>query len=494
MAKSTQTLKLTRQQATREITVAGQDIRYKYGLSGENPDTLVATKGWDYIEGLKKDTHYAAQLAIRRQNLISKGFEITPADSGGKVTARNRMIADFVAFAIDDMAGAFEKDVEGMLDAVPSGFSLSEINYQEMTRRKFAGKIGLASIRFKPPWYFAFTYDDYGNYEIRQIDPNPDGDPRPRHKYIHLISGFNDENPYGDGVSGKVAFWIWLKKNQAKFWAIFNERFGSPIVEVEVPRNTNSAEEAKAKAIIDDIQTRAGIIKPEGFGVKFLEAIRRGDITYGNFIEVCNKEISKVTLGATLISEEGKRGQGSYALSSNMSDIFEQAYTIFDSIITTAAINEQLIKRLVDLNFQTDVYPRFKWSGISIAGLTGFANAILQLRQAGLTNIPAGWVHEKTGIPIAKDGEPLLEEAAAAQGGARGNPVGVDNRAKKSFASVGIGNAATHSLTEQFAELPADVREEVIEAELLKQRYLNQAAKANDKILRKISAEVKKKT
>lgn len=481
MAESNGTL--TAGQQLREIIVAGLDLRYKYGLTGENPEKLIARKGMDYLDDLEKDAHLSSMLATRRQKLIEKGWDIKPyTSSNGKVTARNQQIRDDLMYAIEHMVGSFEKDIEGMLDALGKGFSISEINYQMQRGGRLDGKVGLKSIRFKPAKYFSFKYDDFGHYEIRQIDPNPSGVTIPRGKVIHLINGFNDENPYGDGLTAKCAFWVWLKKNQAKFWAIFNERFGLPLTRVGMPRKPQSEEITKAETIIEEIQTRAGIMVPEGFEVDFLEAARRGDITYDNFIERCNKEISKVVLGATLISEEGKRGQGSYALSTSHADILE-TYTIFDSIITQVAINEQLIRRWVDLNYQTDVYPKFKWSGMGISALISFAQALGVLAQNGM-RIPLAWVHELSGIPQARDGEPALAAMSAAQGSADpAQMIGVDNRS----AAFSGYPAMT------FDDLPDEIAAEVIEVDLLRQRYAKQASTLQKQIVKQVQDYLKKK-
>lgn len=475
---------LTKVRATREIVVAGDDLRFKFGLTNENPDSLIATRGMTYIEELERDTHLASELQTRRQKLIEKGWEIRPyvKESKGKPSARDQEIRDFVAWSLDDMAGAFEKDIEGMLDCLGKGFSLSEINYKPINTGRYQGKLGFKSIRFKPARYFSFTFDKFGHYGINQIDPDPNGTPLPRSKFIHLVNGFNDENPYGESLTAKCAFWVWLKKNQAKFWAIFNERFGKPLVKVIIPANATPEELAKANEIIEEIATRAGIRVPENFQVEFLEATSRGDITYDNFLERCNKEISKLILGATLITEEGTRGQGSYAHSATHAQILE-TYTIFDSLMTAVAIKEQLIKRLVDYNFMTDTYPDFEWSGMSIASLISFSQSLGILAQSGL-QIPVAYIHKLTGIPIARDGEPVLVPsvpASAAQGSAN-NIIGPDNRSMTEMTGI------------KFEELAEEIQEEVIEAELLKRRHLNRLKQIQTGVLEKVSAAVKKKS
>lgn len=475
---------LSEQQATSQLATVGRDIVSKYDVSNQNPDKLIRSKGLRYIEEIERDTHYSSVLRTRRQKLVKKDWVIRPAERNGKITARSREIADFVDWNLRAMVGSFEKDIEAALDCISKGYSLSEIIYRKITAGRYAGKLGLKAVRFKPARYFDFRFDIHGNYSLVQIDPNPAGVALPIEKFIHMVSGNNDENPYGEGSGSKVAFWVWLKKNQAKFWAIFSERFGMPLSDVEIPKNATEADKAKAEEIIEEMQTRAGIIRPEGFNVAFLEAARRGDVTYDNFIERCNKEISKEVLGATLISEEGKRGQGSYALGSNHATVLED-YVVFDAAMTATAINEQLIRPLVDFNFVTDDYPTFRWEGVDVSALISMAQSLDLLGKMGM-RIPAAWAHDKAGIPQAREGEPTLSAGPEAPGTpANVTPLKVDNRSAAAFLdSMGV----------RFAELPPEIQTQIEEVDSLTERYLSLAGERFDAIAAEIRRRDKKKS
>ena len=200
-----------------------------------------------------------------------------------------------------------------------------------------------------------------------------------------------------------------VKKNIAKFWAIFAEKFGMPLSVIELPRNIekDSPEYTKAEEILAAVQEETGIIVPDGFVLKFLEAVRNGEAGYERFIEICNKEISKRVFGATLIAEEGKRGQGSYALGSEHSERFE-GYVTFDAAVLEAALNESLIRRLIDYNYDTDFYPRFEFVEFSPGMFITFSQSLYNLAQSGL-EIPKKWAYEKLKIPVPRKGEEVLE-------------------------------------------------------------------------------------
>ena len=194
----------------REFGRAGQDILNKYGGFGENPDAVIATKGMDYLTEIERDTHLSSSLATRRQELIKRGWRIVPSTSSGNDRPSKLDIekADFVRDQLIDMAGSFEKDLEGMLDAIGKGFSLTEINYTDVVWRG-QSMTGLKNLRYKDPAWFAFKYDKLGYFRINQIDPDPGGVELPTEKFIHIIMGPNDENPYGRSVDAEVAFWCW---------------------------------------------------------------------------------------------------------------------------------------------------------------------------------------------------------------------------------------------------------------------------------------------
>jgi phage gp29-like protein len=408
-----------------EVGMAGNDLLYKYGISDrENPDIMISNKGMEYIEKkVERDTHFTSCFATRRQKLIKKGWRINPASQ----TARDQEIADFIKYQFEQMQGTLEKDIEGMLDKISKGFSLTEINYYPIIKGKYQGKVGLKSLRLKSAKYFAFKFDKLGYWEIKQINPYPPPDEAlPKIKFIHVINGLNDENPYGDSYGAKSAFWVWLKENEAKFWAIFSERFGMPITLVEMPARATAEDKTAVDEILDAVQRDTGIRVPKGFAVTFLEATRSGDVAYDNFIERTNKEISKIILGQTLSSEEGKRGQGSYALGQTHAQTMED-YIAFDAIDISVAINKQLIKRLVDYNFITERYPTFEFIGIDIGALISLSQTLHNLVKSGM-QIPVYWVHQSTGIPMAGPDDDVLKPVETAQ-----QVQGMDNRSMMQF-------------------------------------------------------------
>jgi len=420
-----------------EVAVVGDDITSKYNIGKTNPDELIRKKGMKYLRNVSRDTHVSSQLRTRKQKLLAKGWTIHPASD----SKTDKEIATFVLYTIMDMEGSLEQDISGMLSGIGYGFSLTEIVYKQISKGPFQGKIGLNGLHHKPQENFKFDQDKYGNVE-------PDGillmkgystataDRLQRNKFIHYIYG-DDDNPYGDSTLSKVAFWAWLKKNMIQFWAIYGERFGMPVVMGEIPPNAQPADKTAIESIVNELQSRSGITVPEGFKLSFLEAVRNGDVKYDNAIERCNKEISKEIVGQTLSAEEGKRGQGSYALSSTHENTLDD-YIEFDARQVATCLNEQLIRRLVDYNWDVDQYPEFAFVPepnmvVVIQNLDILVNSM---------QIPASWLHKKLNIPMAQNGEAVLLPSPSL--GAK--PQGLDNNAR-AFSEQRVQSFATIETT-----------------------------------------------
>lgn len=396
----------------RETVFAPRELVLKTGKGPyENTNREIARRGIRWIEQhVERDSHFMSTMDTRISALIKHGWKIVPAvsEKNGKlmISDKDLTLSRFVQHALDEMAGSFEADVMAMMTHISRGFSISEINYKYIEKGIYSGKIGLDSIRYKDPEYFGFIYDTHGHFDLVQNDPEYRKlDIR---KFVHFINGFNDENPYGLSNAAVCAFWVWLKENGAKYWSIFQERFGQPIAMLEVPDNLDEKADRAADDIVSSVHESTALKVPKGMVLKFLEAMRTGEANYRGFLEFANNEISKVNLGSTLTVDTQKNASGSHALGKEHADVMNIKLS-FDIISSMTAINQQLIRRLIDYNFSdVEKYPRFQWNAVNSTGFITFAQGIEALQRTGV-RIPASWAHEISGIPIAENGQEVLE-------------------------------------------------------------------------------------
>ena len=458
----------------------------RWGGWDPNPDEVIAAKGMAYLREIERDTHLTSVYQYRRQNIISRGWTISAAKGDA-----DEKIAEFVRWNLVTHLGrrssnGFDGDIVGFMDAVGRGFSLSELVWETLTEGRHAGKTALAAIKKKDAEDYGFTCDKYGNVLSDGIVYHggyTGGVERlPRNKFVHVIYGPDDDNAYGEPVSSKVAFWVWLKKNAAKFWGIFSEKFSMPLAVGEFPNNAKDEDKATLQSFIENLQSMAGIKIPEGFKLSFLEAVRRGDVTYDNFIERCNKEISKIAIGATLGIEEGSKGGGSYA-HANVNMSVMDIYTFFDEIMIAQAVNNQVIRRLIDYNFLgVEEYPSFSFNRNQLAELVSISQGLEGMARMGV-EVPVDWIYNRAGIPKPKAGEAVTKTPANP---APTEPTGVDNRQKQNY--IFSENRVVSSI-EKRGQLSQF--EKVLDA--LEINGTNQAASIIDQVFAQVTGTLQKK-
>ena len=341
-----------------DIETTGDSTIYS-ALGGipENPDKILAKKGVDiYDEMVEKDSHLLAVYTTRRLAISRIPWDIQEADS----SPRNLEMRDFVVDVINSCKGLFAEDIRQLTDAVGKGFSALEIRYKLISKGRWKGKYGIDELVFhkqkywkmkraesKGPSGIKFYY--VGEYEIT-------GREVPSEKVIHYAY-MADDNPYGNAAF-KPLFWpFWFKKEAGwKLWVLFLEKFASPTVIGEYPDGTEKGEQDKLMDCINAIKNETGITIPASMALRFMEASHQGPASYSNMIDACNEEISKVILGATQTVQPGKKG--SYALARTHSEVRRERVEA-DAIDIADVIQQQIVRRIIDYNFNTDIYPLF---------------------------------------------------------------------------------------------------------------------------------------
>ncbi len=330
-----------------------------------------------------KDAHLYSMIQTRKNGLLSKPRKIIPASENPE----DLQIARFVEKTISSIKNP-DSALFNLLDAVSKGFAVLEIMWDISTE----GNIIISELKSRFQGRFVFDEnnnlqifdpsEEYKEYlkkhsdksDINKVTPqfagifhyyphfstglqNADINyyanqpyPVPQNKFIVFSFNSQNENPYGRGLCLKAYWYYWFKKNNLKFWAVFNEKFGSPTVIGKYHPGTPESEKNKLLEIIASIQNDTGITIPDDISIDFLEAHRSGAInSYKDLAEWCNDEISKLVLGQTLTSFEGHRS-GSLALGKVHEKVrFE--YIESDSRALSNLLNSTLIKWITDYNF-----------------------------------------------------------------------------------------------------------------------------------------------
>lgn len=290
-----------------------------------------------------KDGHLFAVLQTRKHGVLARDRRLEPLDESPDAARA----AATCRRALAEMPG-LDRALHDALDALGKGLAVLEVMW------RVAPDGAILPSRLVPRWPGRFALADDGT--LRRHDPGDpaDGVPMPPRKFLVVSFRAGIDAGPASGLCFRAYWYSWFKRNNLKAWALFNEKFGAPTVVARFPDGADDAERRRLLETIDAIQQDAGIILPEGIALSLLEAQRGGQVaTYRDLADWCNDEISKIVLGQTLTTTEGRRS-GSLALG-RVHEAIRDEYVEADARLLEEAFSDQLLRWIVDFNLGTDV-------------------------------------------------------------------------------------------------------------------------------------------
>ncbi len=326
-------------------TANGKDITRGYveGLQTLTPqDPVLQQHGYDYqiYERLLQDDQVNACFSQRRLAVVARPWSVTP----GSQRRADKKAAELVENALQGFD--WDRITDQMLYARLFGFAVSELIWDVEN-----GQVKLKDIRVRNQRRFAFAPDN--SLRLLTIS-KPDGESVPDKSFWHLSIGahYHDE-PYGRGL-GSALYWpVYFKRNGARFWATFLEKFGAPTALGHFPSGASAAERNNLLAALQSIATDAGIIIPEGMEVELIEATRGGNGGYDAWMSYWDDAIAKIVLGQTMTTQDGSslsQAQVHYAV--------RQEIIQADADLVCQSANATWVRWLVDYNMTGAAYPK----------------------------------------------------------------------------------------------------------------------------------------
>ena len=344
-----------------EFAIDESAIYKRLKLVPYTPDELMRRKGIKIFEEMMRDEEIASSIEALKIMRLSSGWEIVPASNDEK----DIYIADFVRWNLENVEGSFEADLFEIMGALEFGISISELIWEKIEKGKYAGLIGLRAIKSKNPKYFNIYTDDFDNIlenGIVNISSVDYGRAYPVEKFIIYTFRKQFENVFGISRI-RVLYDIWyLKQLWLRAWGIYLEKFGHPVAIAKYKQGVDKAFREEIWQAIKSIKLETALMIPEGFEIELKEATARGGDMFKAAIDYCNTQIRKVILGQTLTTDT--RGVGSYALGRVHFDVLLMYLEQLGKDVESKAINQQIIKRLVDYNFRVDEYPKFRFKSL----------------------------------------------------------------------------------------------------------------------------------
>jgi len=414
----------------RELAVDSISKQWLNGLIPYNPDDLVSRRGLVvYRDMMRRDGVVKNAIETKILARLSTGYSILPPDES--VEPRAAELAAFTEYNIEHMRGNFLEALRRVMSALPYGFSVTEENWTIYKRGKWAGYLGLDTLKTKDPRDWDFVTDKYGNL-IQLVQGLTTGQQSklPPEKFI--VFSYNGEHGNWYGTSDlRAAYRAYFSKDMVgRYWNVALEKFGMPTVYATLPEMEDQGESEPDGSeqqgglsqadkdylldMLDKIQTASSFYVPEGVKLNLLESGKNGKAGFEAAVKHYDKEIVKAILLPTLTTDEGERG--TQALGREHGRVFIYVLNYLGALVEEI-INEQLVRRLIDYNFRNvEAYPYFKFNEYGPDRENEYAELLERAANLGaLPDATAPWVREKLGFPqVVEDEQQRRAEPAPA--------------------------------------------------------------------------------
>lgn len=312
-------------------------------LQPEQTDSILATRGGAQNLGiyreLLRDDQVTAAWGQRRLALTRCDTVVEPgADDALSTAAATELQAQLDAIAWDDIT-------DKALYAVFYGWGVAEIMWRADGQRVAFDRI---VVRDRA----RFRFDRQGGLHLWERGWRL----MPERKFWSVRAGAdNHDDLYGLGLAHALYWPVFFKRNDIKFWLIFLEKFGMPTALAKLPAGQleNPLQIEKAKEMLRQIATDAGVVVPDTAVIELLEAARSGTADYGGMHDAMNAAISKIIVGQTMTTDNGSSRAQAQVHNAVRQEIVEA-----DSDLLCGSFNQGPVKWWTGWNFPGAVPPR----------------------------------------------------------------------------------------------------------------------------------------
>lgn len=365
-------------------------------LEGAEQGDLMAQS--DLFEDMEeKDPQIGADMLKRRQLAAELEWQVVPPDnaSAQEKKATDHAIEVLQAMEVEDL-------VLDLGTGLGHGYANLELNWQRDGVTRYIEQPTL-----RPHRWFRLHPDDQNHITLRDMSANgadlwPLGWVPHRHRarpgYV-ARSGLH-----------RMLAWPYLFQNYALGdLAQLLEIYGMPARLGRYPKNATNKEKATLlRAVVAMGKDAAGII-PEGMNIEFLEAAQGSADLYLAMMNWCERSKSRVILGGTLTSGTGE-GTNTNALG-NVHERGQSSLIRSDVRQYNSTVRKSMLWPMAALNFgiiDANRAPRFLLDMGETEDFQVLASTLPIFVDMG-ARIGVDWLHEKSGIPKAADGDAVLQ-------------------------------------------------------------------------------------
>lgn len=377
---------------------------------------------------------------------LMTGWEFVPSG--------NKKPDDFVKYTTDNMTGSMHDFLRDLMEALKYGFAVVEIVWERYDSGPFRGYLGIKALKAKPSKSFRFDTDRKGNLKKRGIRQHINGLPKdlrlPRDKFIIYTYQKEPGGFYGRSDFQPVYRHYFLKQALERWWSAYLEKFAGPTAIGKFPQGATESEKKEVLTFLRKLQNNSAAIFPEKWEIELLESKEGGSENFLRALSYHNKMVARGILVPDLIQDQGDRS-GSYSLGQVHASNFLWVLKGIGRELETV-VDEQLVRRLVDVNFAVDKYPTFQFMEFEPENVQTVADMFLSLVNGGIVAPDDPIIRRRLNLPA--EGAEKLEKrpnvTVPGLNGPEGRTSGVQNNDGR-VSSAGSSPASPMLNSEDFA-------------------------------------------
>lgn len=319
-----------------------------------NPSVLITRKGMEVFDEMRRDDQVKAAMVFKKHAVLAGGWRIeSPGDR-----PEDWEPAAFAREMLSNLEGTFEEALLSIMTNLDYGFSITEKIFTDDQ-----GDLVIKALKTRRPHTFDFPQDEYGNVLSIQQQTTNGIQTYPREKFIHYAYQNEFGNPYG--VSDLEACYRpwWFKANAYIWQGMLLERFGVPPV-IAKYRNLDAQQVEILKDVLKNLQAATAAIVPfedDPDDIDFWSPEMAGQVAtvFKPAMDMYNVDIARGALMPGLLGLTPEQAVGSMARAKVIFDTFMYVRDFIASSLEERIVNEQILRPVLDLNFNLEDYPRF---------------------------------------------------------------------------------------------------------------------------------------
>ena len=332
---------------------------------------------FDIFANMVQDTHVAATRDTIKESLLSKDFYI--ADEEG-----NRLVKETRIFK----KSWFYRYLEFISNVKDYGFGLYSIDSIDLENMSVKG------------------------HEVNRKHVRPDLGGLVKAQYDTSVWRYWDKGSYKkssiyvfDNILGKLtacARWYIYKTEVVRFWAKYNQLYGTPPVIGKTSVKDSTRRANMIKSLKNFVKARFMVIDQTGEVEQFNSSSSQGNQQFfENLIRLCDEQISKRMLGSTMVLDNGSSKSQAEVHDDNTTNFKRSLWRLAES-----TINESLIPKLLALGLPISKKSYFVWDE---------SEKMSQMNKAEIINkmnanykVPVDVAAEFVGIPLEEKETPPM--------------------------------------------------------------------------------------